>query len=342
MKIAFTICSNNYLAQAKTLGDSLLNHSPDYRLFIFLVDTLSKDVEYTDFNAFEIIPAEALFPGTFHELWQRYNIIELNTCIKPTCFKYLFQRHPEAEFLFYFDPDIMLFDSLKGLENEGAAANFLLTPHVIHPIPLDNRHPLETLFLNYGLYNLGFFGVRRSAEGFRLLDWWEQRTLTMGFYNPAAGIFVDQLWLNLAPLFFEGVKIVKDYAYNTGPWNLHERYQIKKDRHHYVMQDGTVLCFYHFSGYKHTAPETIAKHYQRIALADSAELTELYTVYRQRLLENKIEQLSKIPCSYVEMRRDYVRQNTPTSRKLKNFLKNRVYSLNDWYNNLFSFRAKTN
>ena len=29
MNIAFTICSSNYLAHAKTLGDSFLEHHPD-------------------------------------------------------------------------------------------------------------------------------------------------------------------------------------------------------------------------------------------------------------------------------------------------------------------------
>ena len=40
MTIAFTICSINYLAQARTLGDSLKATNPDVRFFIGLVDTL--------------------------------------------------------------------------------------------------------------------------------------------------------------------------------------------------------------------------------------------------------------------------------------------------------------
>ena len=40
MKIIFTICSNNYLAQAKALGDSVLQTNPDYTFFIGLVDEL--------------------------------------------------------------------------------------------------------------------------------------------------------------------------------------------------------------------------------------------------------------------------------------------------------------
>ncbi len=39
-KIALTICSINYLAQAKSLGDSLLKHNPEYTYLIGLVDRL--------------------------------------------------------------------------------------------------------------------------------------------------------------------------------------------------------------------------------------------------------------------------------------------------------------
>ena len=40
MTIAFTICSLNYLAQARTLGDSLRRTNPDLQYFVGLVDRL--------------------------------------------------------------------------------------------------------------------------------------------------------------------------------------------------------------------------------------------------------------------------------------------------------------
>ena len=40
-KLAFTICSANYLAQAIALGDSLLQHNPRYTFIIGLVDEIS-------------------------------------------------------------------------------------------------------------------------------------------------------------------------------------------------------------------------------------------------------------------------------------------------------------
>ena len=60
MLTVFTICSNNYLAQAKTLGDSLMQHNPHYRFVIFLVDRLSEGVDYSFFAPYELIPVEQI------------------------------------------------------------------------------------------------------------------------------------------------------------------------------------------------------------------------------------------------------------------------------------------
>ena len=58
MLISFTLCSNNYLAQAKTLGDSFKKHHPDFEFIIGLVDDFSDQIDYTAFQDFTIIKAE--------------------------------------------------------------------------------------------------------------------------------------------------------------------------------------------------------------------------------------------------------------------------------------------
>ena len=48
--IAFTICSNNYLAQAKTLGDSFLEFHPDWKFIIGLCDEFDSSFDYSAFD----------------------------------------------------------------------------------------------------------------------------------------------------------------------------------------------------------------------------------------------------------------------------------------------------
>jgi hypothetical protein len=323
MKIVFTLCSNNYLAQAKVLGDSLLKYNPDFRFIIGLVDKKNIEIDYSFFIPHEVITIEDIGLTNFEGLWQKFNIIELNTAVKSSFIKYLFKLYPEAEFVFYFDPDIMIFGKLSSLENEFSEAKVLLTPHVITPIEVDDLWPGENTFLNYGIYNLGFIGVKNDPEVLPFLDWWEDRTLKLGFIRPCEGIFVDQLWINLAPLFFKGFKILFSLGFNAAPWNLHERKKINYDSEKFVMTDQSTLTFYHFSSYNYKRPDLISKYYDRYTFDNCPDLKKVYSIYQQLLVENKVEFFSRIPCYYVEKRTEIEREKNKISveRKIKNSIR---------------------
>jgi len=302
MNIAFTICSNNYLARAKVLIDSIIEHSSDVKLYIGLCDERSSLVDYSVFNC-EVIEAKEIGIKNFDSICQKYDIIELCTSIKASFFKYLIDRNPNADFIYYFDPDICMYQSISFLNNEfDSNTDILLTPHIITPIPLDGKNPSENAFLNCGIYNLGFLGLRiLSSNSNKLLDWWEERTLTMGFNKTQEGLFVDQLWINLVPLYFEKVKITKKLGYNVAPWNLHERLNITKiSDENYNMFDNSKLIFYHFSSYNFKLPNLIASHYNRYTFEDIPHLIELYEVYHNKLIINNISTFSQIKCIYIE------------------------------------------
>ncbi len=90
-------------------------------------------------------------------------IVELNACVKPTGFKYFFENYNEKQIVF-FDPDIVIYDSMKKLDFLFESYDILLTPHTLSPAPMDGKKPSDNTFLNYGLYNAGFIGVQRSAD----------------------------------------------------------------------------------------------------------------------------------------------------------------------------------
>ena len=97
MTIAFTICSINYLAQARTLGDSLKITNPEIQFFIGLVDILHGvefDKEFTP--EYPLIEIDKIDIEDFDEMAARYDITELNTAVKPFYFTYFFKKYPEA------------------------------------------------------------------------------------------------------------------------------------------------------------------------------------------------------------------------------------------------------
>lgn len=280
MNAIFTICTNSYLAQAIVLSASVKRFAKDYKFYLFLADELDPDISYNDFPNIEFVLAKSL-PIDFFSLVKKYNIIELNTCIKGTCFKYLFNEKG-AEKVHYFDPDIELFEDIDTLDQHFDDAAILLTPHIVSPISWQEGSPNENLFLNHGLYNLGYLGLAKKGDYMNLLDWWENRTLTMGYYKTKEGLFVDQLWINYVPLFYpESSKILFDKGYNMGPWNLHERALSQKDGKFYVNKTVS-LKFYHFSSYKHNRHE-ISGNY-RYTFASNPDMRQLYDDYQQKMI----------------------------------------------------------
>jgi hypothetical protein len=322
MKIAFTICSNNYLAQAKILGDSLLEKSPDYKFIIGLCDELSDDIDYSFFGNIEIIPVSQIKIYCFDEIIKKYDVIELNTSIKPSFFKYFICKYTNLETIIYFDPDIQIFNNLLLLEKYLKSDDVLLTPHILKPISIDDLQPSENSFLNYGIYNLGFIALNpKSQNAINLLDWWEEKTLKIGFSKVSEGLFVDQLWINLAPIFFKKVKVLHEYGFNVAPWNLHERNSIHKVDNEYIMEDNSKLVFYHFSSYNYTKPELFSKYYDRYnSVILVKEVFELYNQYHNKLIQNKIAFFSKTKCFYIAVEETAIKKKTLFEVVLYNIL----------------------
>lgn len=284
MRAAFTICTNNYLAQVKVLAESIKNYAPEYRFYLFLADEFDNGIDYKGLG-FEVILAKSL-PIDFFSLVKKYNIIELNTCIKASCFKYLF-KETKADIIHYFDPDIALFNDIQHLDNHFNTSSILITPHILTPITWQEGSPNENLFLNHGIYNLGYLGLKKSKDTFELLDWWENRTLNWGYYRTRQGLFVDQLWINYVPIFFpDSSKVLTDPEFNMGPWNLHER-SLSYTEGKFMVNNKYPLTFYHFSSYKFSQHE-ISSNY-RYTFATNPDMRQIYDLYRDKMLAAGVE-----------------------------------------------------
>lgn len=296
--IAFTICSNNYLGQALALKQSFLRHNPTFLFYVVLVDKLSKEVDYKSFAPAQILPIEEIKSIDINDLISRYYIIELNTSVKPSVFKYLKEIHPEIENIYYLDPDLYFYSSLHKLNTVLQSKSIVLTPHILSPIPRDGKQPDENTFFRFGIYNLGFLGINtKHKETEKLLDWWEERVLTLGYDRPNKGYFVDQLWMTIVPLFYKDILVEKSFGYNMAPWNLHERKMVKREGDLIILNDNNALVFYHFSKITEEE-EAISREYDRFTLSNFPILKELYTEYKKVLEECRFSEYKKIPISY--------------------------------------------
>ncbi|MFC7356862.1 hypothetical protein ACFQO1_04115 [Jejudonia soesokkakensis] len=297
-KFAFTICSNNYLGQANALKESFLTHNPTFTFYIILVDKRSEQVDYTNFNPAQILTIAEIDGLDLPDLISRYDIIELNTSIKPSVFKHIISNNINAEVIYYLDPDLYFYDTLEEVTTILKTKNAVLTPHILSEIPRDGMLPDENIFLKFGIYNLGFIGINVNSEfSLKMLDWWEERTIHHGYNWPKIGYFVDQLWMALAPIFFDNVEILKTFNYNMAPWNLHERRIISIKGNKVLLNDETNLVFYHFSKLANNDKD-ISREYNRYTFEDFPLLKELYNNYQKTIESHHYTNYKNIPIGY--------------------------------------------
>ncbi len=296
MPAAFTICSNNYLAKASIAAETFMAKHNDYSFSIFLVDEFAPEIDYNIITAAKVIGIKEVVPG-IEELAKKYNIIELNTAVKPAVFTFLFEKF-KSNHIIYIDPDVMVFDNFSGIEDlfQKENCNIIVTPHFCSPID-DGKIPSEIHFSTYGLYNLGFLAVKNSTESQKFLSWWHDRLMKYSFIDPANGMFTDQLWINYAPLFFEGVYVLKHLGYNVANWNLYER-QIDKINETYYINETVKLVFFHFSHYVFNNPYQISARQNRHHADDFEDLKVIIDQYQSKLIQNNHTFFSAIPCYY--------------------------------------------
>ena len=280
--IFFTIVSRNYLAYALTLMQSLAAQHPHSRRYLALADEGADDAELAD-PLFELIPIRALELPDFDAFVFRYDILELNTAIKPYVFRWLRRRHAQ-ESLVYLDPDTYVLAPLataqQALEH-GALA--VLTPHLNAPVS-DDRHPGELAILSSGTYNLGFIALGPHAQADELIGWWADKLEFGCVADPAAGLFTDQKWMDLVPGLFADVHILRDDGYNLAYWNLAQRRVTRE--HDTWMANAHPLVFVHFSGVDLDQPQLFSRHQDRYRAGNLGALRPLYEEYLGRLAAN--------------------------------------------------------
>jgi len=289
---ACTIVSKNYFAYAKTLKDSFLKNHPDNKFYILIVD-LKDDEFLKDCREHDVMWVEDLEIPNFLSYAFRYDILELNTNVKPTLLRRLLTVHQKV---LYLDPDIEVFQPLDLIYGRLDTSSVVLTPHITRPIT-DSMKPGEDSFLQAGDFNLGFVGVKADETGNAFLTWWQERCLEVGYNDLSVGLFVDQKWANLVPCLFPDVHVERSVSCNMAYWNLHER-ALEFIGGKWIVNGSTPLLFFHFSGLNLKDRNQISKYQDRFDLKKRPDLLPLFDTYRDKLAANRFDHFLKYPYSF--------------------------------------------
>jgi hypothetical protein len=253
----FTSAAVNYLPKVRMLCHSIRRYHPEAVIHLALADERPQWLRTEDEPFDSILGIERLGIPDYRNWTFTHSIVELSTAIKPFALKHLLQL-PDCGRVLYFDPDMVLFSRVDDILATLETSNLALTPHQTKPEQtLDAILDNEVASLKYGIFNLGFIGVRNTAEGRRFADWWAERTYHLCRAEVENGLFTDQKWVNFAPVFFDGVAIVKSSRHNVATWNLTTRRMTGSFETGFEV-DGEPLGFYHFTGFDSGAHRIMA------------------------------------------------------------------------------------
>lgn len=316
-RIAFTICSNNYLAQAITLSQSFKEHNKDVRFVICLVDKKNAVENLIKDYDIEILEVEDVLKEKIYELAKIYDIVEFNTSVKPTLFKY-FLNVENYDSVIYLDPDIVVFNPLDELFKMQEDYEGIVTPHITSP-STGTFGPDDWAHLRGGIYNLGFLSLTKSIQVAKLLDWWEDKLFSgFGLNDMKNNLFTDQLWINYLPCFVDKYLILKHPGYNVAPWNLHQRVLTFNDDKYNV--NHSPLFFFHFSGLQIKNDGLIP--YTSKPFSEISNVEKIFNYYFKLLLINKVNEFSKIACFYTTRNcRNLGNQNIAMGKRVFRYLK---------------------
>ena len=116
----------------------------------------------------------------------------------------------------YTDCDIFFYGDYGFLFNELDSSSILLTPHWRTSDPSLDESAFLSLFTD-GLYNAGFIGA--NSAGLPALAWWANACHYRMETNEELSLKEDQGYLDVIPVMFENVKIIKHLGCNVSAWN---------------------------------------------------------------------------------------------------------------------------
>lgn len=215
MQTFCTIITTDYLPFAKVLHASLQKNVPGTTLQVLVVNNAG----HTSSPDFIVHSVDSVLTSPVAKgIYKKYahtNPSQFRWALKPVFISHLLQNGFDK--VIFTDGDIYFVNDFNFLFDELDTNNVLLTPHWANLNPFENEGSLTDV-LNGGLYNAGFIGVNK--EGKSAINWWAEMCHYKTEENPEQGLYFDQKYLNILPVQFPDIKILKHQGCNLASWNV--------------------------------------------------------------------------------------------------------------------------
>jgi hypothetical protein len=240
MKTAIcTISSRSHLFKTFSLFDSLQNKTnADFHCLITDADMVNSE------NSIHFHQLSEFNDEDSQKMKDRYKGNQLRWGFKSLFLIKLLKDGYDS--VIYLDNDIYFYSSPDFLFEELQSNSILLTPHFYPADPQKDQNWMEAN-LRVGLYNGGFIGANKN--GIPALQWWANACIYNIKKSYRRGLFDDQKYLDLFPILFENVKILKHKGCNVAGWNIETSPRSLDPENKVILEGKWPLIFIHFNYY---------------------------------------------------------------------------------------------
>lgn len=238
MKHFCTISTKSHLFKTKALADSLSTFSTHLHVLIVDAEELEPNQVNVSYYSLKSIYSEI---GMALISKYRKHPDKLRWSLKSVFMALILDK---TDKIIYVDNDIWFYNDPGFLFELLNTNDILLTPHFYDTNAKQNQNWLEANF-KVGLYNAGFIGANNNA--IKALNWWSEACLYNIKKSYWRGLFDDQKYLDLLPIMFDKVQVLKHRGCNLAGWNyLWYKLDRAKDRA-VLIENKYPLIFIHFA-----------------------------------------------------------------------------------------------
>lgn len=283
------IVTNNYAADAACLADHVLETNPGLPVYGLVIGDLpAVPQSQLPVNLHWVHWSELLSEQDRYAYASRYSGFQLS-CATRGLFHTYMHTHSVHDRWLMLDGDMAVLAPLSSVWKRLAASEILLTPHATKPVTVEDVLPHEIAILDHGIFNGGFFAMRRGCQSLAAANWLTSRLEKWCYSGPLRTtnrsfrhlrVHDDQLWLNLIPIYFENVALLRDEVYNLGHWNLHQG--SLEFRNGAATFDGRPVVIAHFSGVDPKCPEKVSRWTNLYDKRPSQAWADLFQSYDRR------------------------------------------------------------
>ncbi|HEX5309241.1 MAG TPA: hypothetical protein VFW38_09205 [Solirubrobacteraceae bacterium] len=303
-----TVVSRNYLAHARVLAESFLEHNPHGRFSLLLVDRdldgLPDAGEPAANDSFELLLPEdvGVDRREFDRRATMYSAQGMAASLKPDMLRTLLARQGGP--VVAIDADGCVYDDLTPIAELARAHAVVLSPHSLDPYPLRGanadsprwgRDSPDQMVMRSGVMNGGLVAVGRGGDEF--LDWWSQRTRRRCVFDVRYGLMLVQTWLTPAAFLFDSA-VLRDRGCNVAGWNMQAR-DVQWEGELPLIDGGPLRHFHFAGGFDPERPGMLSWHPELLdwwpSLDERPGAARLTREYADRLFEAGYRELRAMP-----------------------------------------------